>query len=254
MICDVARNITSASQGKSMIEISASLIAVLCVVVVSSAVLYYRRVRKIQTEYEKAKSVIEDVVLSFNRQLRKEADRMELVAYKVEGNSAKADNIIKRIEDVEKEVEAIKVQPPQTPEIQQTLSSQISEVNKRIESLEALQESAKGKFSVLEEEVQKLVSIPDLRSEPAIQIRRDKALAALTETEIVVLEMLVAEGSKTAPEIREKVELSREHTARLMKKLYEEGYVERETGKIPFRYSAKKEMEKVLKKPEPQNS
>jgi hypothetical protein len=38
-----------------------------------------------------------------------------------------------------------------------------------------------------------------------------------------------------------------------MKKLYEEGYLERETGKTPFRYSAKKEMEKVLKKPEPQN-
>ncbi len=254
MICDAARHITSTSQGKRMIEILASLIAVICVVIASSAVLYYRQVRKIRTEYEKAKSVIEDVILSFNRDLRKEADRMELVAYKVEGNSAKADNISKRIVAVEKEVEAIKAQPPQTPEIQQALSSQISEVNKRIESLEALQESAKGKFSVLEEEVQKLVSIPDLRSEPAIQIRRDKALAALTETEIAVLEMLVAEGSKTAPEIKERVQLSREHTARLMKKLYEEGYVERETGKIPFRYNAKKEMEKVLKKPEPQNS
>jgi uncharacterized membrane protein len=237
-----------------MIEISAALIAILCAVTVSSAVLYYRQVRKIQTEYEKAKSVIEDVVLSFNRELKKEADRVELVAYKVEGNSSKADSISKRIEAVEKEVETIKAQPPQAPETQQALSSQILDVNKRIESLEALQESAKGKFSILEEEVQKLVSIPELRSEPAIQIRRDKALAALTETEITVLEMLVADGSKTTPEIKERVGLSREHTARLMKKLYEEGYVERETGKIPFRYSAKREMEKVLKKPEPQNS
>jgi hypothetical protein len=36
-----------------------------------------------------------------------------------------------------------------------------------------------------------------------------------------------------------------------MKKLYEEGYVEREIGKIPFRYSVKSEMEKLLKKAEP---
>jgi len=72
----------------------------------------------------------------------------------------------------------------------------------------------------------------------------------LTETEIMVLEMLLSEGSKTAPEIKERVGLSREHTARLMKKLYEEGYLERETGKIPFRYSAKQELEKFLKKPE----
>jgi DNA-binding IclR family transcriptional regulator len=64
------------------------------------------------------------------------------------------------------------------------------------------------------------------------------------------LEMLAAEGAKTAPEIKERVQLSREHTARLMKKLYEEGYLERETNKIPFKYSVKKEMENLLKKPE----
>jgi predicted transcriptional regulator len=64
------------------------------------------------------------------------------------------------------------------------------------------------------------------------------------------LELLSAEGAKTAPEIKERVHLSREHTARLMKKLYEGGYLERETGKIPFKYSVKKEMEKLLRKPE----
>jgi len=44
--------------------------------------------------------------------------------------------------------------------------------------------------------------------------------------------------------------LSREHTARLMKKLYEAGYVERETKKIPFEYRIKNEMKKLLKKAE----
>ncbi len=71
-------------------------------------------------------------------------------------------------------------------------------------------------------------------------------LGAITETEIKVLEVLSSEGGKTAPEMKNKINLSREHTARLMKKLYEKGYLERETGKIPFRYSAKKEMEKFL--------
>jgi hypothetical protein len=36
----------------------------------------------------------------------------------------------------------------------------------------------------------------------------------------------------------------------LMKKLYEEGYLEREAGKIPFRYSIKKEMESLMQKTE----
>ncbi len=236
-----------------MIELVASLMTVLVVVTISSAVLYYKQIRKIQAEYEKARSVIEDVVLSFNRELRKEADRTELVAYKVEGNAAKADNIGKRIDTLEKTIESVKTQAGPSSEKEQALSLEVSKINSRISGLEALQEIVKTKVSGIEEEMQKVVSIPEIRNEPAIQIRRDKALAALTGTEIAVLEMLVTEGSKTAPEIKERVNLSREHTARLMKKLYEEGYLERETGKIPFRYSAKKEMEKVLKKPEPQN-
>jgi DNA-binding MarR family transcriptional regulator len=85
-------------------------------------------------------------------------------------------------------------------------------------------------------------------------IKRDKAMAALTDTEISVLEMLSKEGDKTAPEIKERVHLSREHTARLMKKLYEGGYLEREAGKIPFRYSIKKEMEKLMQRAEPQQT
>ena len=98
--------------------------------------------------------------------------------------------------------------------------------------------------------MQKLSAAPEIRIEPVIPIKRDKAMASLTDTEIAVLEMLAAEGAKTAPEIKERVQLSREHTARLMKKLYEEGYLERETGKIPFKYNVKKEMERFLKKPE----
>ena len=236
-----------------MIELVVSLMAVLVAATISSAILYYRQIRKIQVEYEKARSIIEDVVLSFNRELRKEVDRTELVAYKVEGNAAKADNIVKRMDSLEKTMESVKVQAVPSPEKEQALSVEFSSLNSRVASLEALQETVKTKVSGIEEEMQKFVSIPEMRNEPAIQIRREKALAALTDTEISVLEMLVTEGSKTAPEIKDRVNLSREHTARLMKKLYEEGYVERETGKIPFRYSAKKEMEKVLKKPEPQN-
>jgi DNA-binding Lrp family transcriptional regulator len=34
------------------------------------------------------------------------------------------------------------------------------------------------------------------------------------------------------PEIKGKIKLSREHTARLMKKLYESGYLERETSHV----------------------
>ena len=58
-----------------------------------------------------------------------------------------------------------------------------------------------------------------------------------TPTELQVLAMLANEGPKSAPEIGRFVGRSREHTARLMKKLYEEGYIRRDQTRIPFRYS-----------------
>ena len=65
-------------------------------------------------------------------------------------------------------------------------------------------------------------------------------MAALTDTEITVLEMLSKEGPKTAPEIKERVQLSREHTARLMKKLYEEGYLGEGSGQNSFQVQHQK--------------
>jgi DNA-binding MarR family transcriptional regulator len=177
-----------------------------------------------------------------------------LVAYKVEGNAAKTDAEVKKIEALENKVEPLEKQFGLIKENNTNVFSKVSEVETRIQNVETSQETLKTKITALEEQAQKFSMVPDMKSEPVIPIRRDKALAALTETEVAVLEMLSTEGSKTAPEIKEKVRLSREHTARLMKKLYEEGYLERETGKIPFRYSVKKEMEKLLKKAESQQA
>jgi len=61
-------------------------------------------------------------------------------------------------------------------------------------------------------------------------------LSLLTPTERETLEILKAEGSKAAPELGQRLRKSREHTSRLMKKLYLEGYVDRESNRAPFRY------------------
>ncbi len=70
-----------------------------------------------------------------------------------------------------------------------------------------------------------------------------------TPTELQVLTLLVAEGPKSAPEIGQAVGRSREHTARLMKKLYEEGYIRRDQTRIPFRYSVVDRIKQAAKKP-----
>jgi chromosome segregation ATPase len=233
-----------------VIETLLILIGVLLAATVGASVEYYRQIRKAQKEYEKAREAVEDIVLSFNRELKREADRLELVAYKVEGSAAKANASLERVDNIEKKVASIENQLSAISENNAKILSKMVEVDRKADNMEAAHQTLRTKITELEEQVQKLSEVPEVKIEPVIPIRRDKAMAALTDTEVTVLEMLSAEGSKTAPEIKDRVQLSREHTARLMKKLYEKGYLERETGKIPFRYSLKKEMEKFLKKPE----
>lgn len=60
-------------------------------------------------------------------------------------------------------------------------------------------------------------------------------LARLTPTEKAVLELLVV-GPREAPEIGRLAVKSREHTARLMKSLFEQGFVEREEDRQPYVY------------------
>jgi hypothetical protein len=233
-----------------LVDLLLILIGVLLAATVGASAEYYRQIRKAQREYEKAKGAVEDIVLSFNRELKREADRLEIMAYKVEGSTSKADTGLKRIDNIEKKIVPFESQVNTLSENNTSIIAKLTSVDIKMRDIETAHDIIKTKIAGLEDQVQKFSSAPEVRSEPVIPIRRDKAMAALTDTELAVLEMLSTEGPKTAPEIKERVRLSREHTARLMKKLYEEGYLERETGKIPFKYSVKKEMEKLLKKAE----
>jgi len=231
-------------------EVLLILVGVLLAVTFGAAVEYYRQIRRVKKEYEKAKETVEDVVLSFNRQLKREAEKLELVAYKVEANSSKSDKAIKRTEEIEKRLFALE------PKISVKLKDgektlvRLDEIDNKVRDVVASQEALAAKISDVEKQAQQFSMIPEAKVEAVIPIKREKALAPLTETELSVLEMLAMEGPKTAPEIKDRIKLSREHTARLMKKLYEEGYLERDTSKIPFKYRIKKEMEKLLKKAE----
>jgi predicted ArsR family transcriptional regulator len=231
-------------------EVLLALVSVLLAVTVGAAVEYYRYLRRLQQEYSKAKDTVEDIILSFNRELKREAEKLELVAYKIVASTSKSDRAMDKIEETEKKLHVLEGKIGSAVEGKEVTSARLDEIDKKVRDATASQETLTSKISRIEEQMHQLSTVPEARVEAVIPIRREKALAPLTETEVSVLEMLTSEGPKTAPEIRERVKLSREHTARLMKKLYEDGYLERDSSKIPFKYSVKKEMEKLLRKTE----
>lgn len=290
------KNHRQVTESKAMIDIiviaAITTLVSLLIATAYAATQYYKQLLRAQEEYGKARDIVEDVVLSFNRELRREAERLSNVSYEVEGAVSQANAGLKKANKIEERILPLEVKVENVSadvanltsvvgtitegsakilekissfdangidaKIQsiETTKERVSNVDLKIRDLEQAQENLKAKLVGIEEQLQKQPAIFDRANEypPQISvmpIKREKAMASLTDTEVATLELLVSEGPKTAPEIKEKVHLSREHTARLMKKLYEEGYLERETGKLPFRYSLKKEMEKLLKKPEP---
>jgi len=209
-----------------------------------------RRIRQSQIQYQKAKAAVDDIVLSFNRQLRQENSRLQMVAFKVEALAGKGDKLAQSVEHIAKAVGALESEAPGVADDKNQLLARLQDLEGKVRDFSTSHEAVSSKLTNLEELTKQLTALPD-KVEAAIPIRRDKAVSQLTETELAALEILASEGPRTAPEIKQKIGLSREHTARLMKKLYEEGYLERETGKIPFKYSVKKEMRDLLKKPQP---
>jgi chromosome segregation ATPase len=275
--------VTAKSQRmKITVDLTVIIFGVLLAVTAVAGYEYYRQIRRAHKEYDKslkeydkAKDFIEDIVLSFDRELKRESDKFDMMVSKVEGSHSVAEASYRKAERFENKIEPLETQLIALSQSQQDMSqtitanftenmqnntniiSGLSNLSAKLQEIMSTQESLKNRITGFEEQIQKLSIAPYPREAitevvlPPVPIKRDKALAALTETEIAVLEMLSKEGAKTAPEIKERVHLSREHTARLMKKIYEEGYVDREAGKIPFRYTIKKEMEALLQKAEP---
>jgi len=232
-----------------MVDLILVLSIFLFVVAVGFAVEYYRYLVKVKDEYEKVKIAFNDILLSFSRELKRTTESLEAVSYKVEAASARSSEAINKVEGFEGKLKALEVKTSVVFEDKDKLLARLDAIEKQTCDVVASHKDLTSKISLIEEKMRQLI-LPETGIETVIPIKREKALAHLTNTELAVLEMLAKEGPKTAPEIKEKVKLSREHTARLMKKLYEEGYLERDSSKIPFKYSVKREMEKILKKTE----
>ena len=97
--------------------------------------------------------------------------------------------------------------------------------------------------------VQSAVIQSSIRTDPSV-VQPGSLNSITTPTELQVLTLLADEGPKSAPEIGRIVGRSREHTARLMKKLFDEGYVRRDQTRIPFRYSTVERVKQSFTKAE----
>jgi len=223
-------------------------VSVLSALTLFVTILYSKRIVDAYKKYIDAKNVVNDVVLSFNRQLKMQEDQLETSTRKISVLSSHNKFFAERLENQEKEVQTLANRVESFSDMKK-ISPRIGVLENRLDEVVSIKDALLKKIAVIEkQQLRRKDSGTEI--ETAIPIKRERVLAPLTTTELTVLEFLAVEGEKTAPEIKEQIELSREHTARLMKKLYEKGYLERSAKKIPFTYKLNEEMQKILKKPE----
>lgn len=115
-----------------------------------------------------------------------------------------------------------------------------------------LEKSVEDMITRYKQILQELESIRSKPVPPVAELRpvlqEDPILERLTATERETLQIL-KEGPLHAPELGRRVNKSREHMARLMKRLYLEGYVDRETDQPPFRYKLNDKLRSSLGAP-----
>jgi hypothetical protein len=204
---------------------------------------YYLKIRQASKEYMKAKKALDEILISFNKELRTEDEKIRELEQKNNVQIVEAINAVIRIEP---KIMNLEDRMKKLEESTTINNDNKENTKKRTEhslnqQIEPIKETIMTSVATNGYETSENITIPP------IPLKRESTLASLTDTEIKILELIASQGEKTAIQIRNEIKLTREHTARLMKKLYISGYVERRTDRTPYVYRLKKEMEPFLK-------
>lgn len=199
------------------------------VVLVVASYIFYQRIKMAQMEYDESRGVVTNITSAFTRQVKNmesEIDRVEREALQAKYMANEAINAGQGSGDA-------------------TLAGleKVKELNDRVENIET-------SIETMRDDLKKLASQPRVISQQPvtapIPVEGTNILQQITLTEMEVLKMIVDLGEGTVPEIKNVISKTREHTARLLKKLYEKGYIDRNTSSMPYRYSIRKEIRELI--------
>ena len=200
------------------------------VVLVVASYIFYQRIKMAQYEYDESRGNVQNITSMFTRQVK----RMESEINRVEREALQAKYMAN---------EAFSAGQGSGDATLAGLEK-VVELNNRVENIET-------SIETMRDELKKLASQPRVISQAAsvsapIPVEGNNIIQQITETEMDVLKMIVDLGEGTVPEIKDVIGKTREHTARLLKKLYEKGYIDRNTSSMPYRYSIRKEIRELI--------
>jgi prefoldin subunit 5 len=201
--------------------------------------LVLRRLGISRISYLEAKQLLSAMVSSLSKRIewnealtRELSEQLQLLNtnqthLRVEGQTTDDERLLEYTRDSNGSMERFIERVDALQTRQKKLEDDVQEIRYHIDRLSSSEEASGGARPV------------------PVGVVTEDTLAKLTPTEKAVLELL-ARGPKAAPEIGRFMTKSREHTARLMKSLFEQGFVQRETDRQPYEYRLNEKVKGVL--------
>ena len=225
---------------ENIILLIPSLIFIIIIIILTYK--YYNKILDAQKEYAVAKQLVSNIVLTFRKRINEQNTKVDNILYDIEELQSSIEKRRKQeiyfqdnINDIIKSMTSVFT-------INKKLVDNFIVINTKIDKLKTTDKILYNTLELFKKEQKELLQKPILK----LPSNQRKSFVKLTRTEIQIIQILLSEGAKTAPKIMVEINKTREHTSRLMKKLWQEGYIERDTNSIPFIYRPTKELKKRI--------
>lgn len=211
----------------------------LILVVILSYKSYYKIIHATK-EYNEAKQLVSNIIFTFRKRIDEQNEKIDNSTYDIEELQSSIENSKKQEKYFQERLNNLITSVISTVLTDKKLVDNLLIINDKIVKLKSTDEVLYNSIESLKKEQKEALIKPILKLPPD----QGSNLVKLTRTERQVIQILLSEGAKTAPMIMEAIGKTREHTSRLMKKLWQEGYIERDTNNMPFTYRPTKELKK----------
>ena len=199
--------------------------------------IYYKRISQAQEEYEASRDLVRGITNGFARLFSRLASAIsgfENTVAETQSAAAQALEISRMSVEVSKSgVDERKL-----------LAERFEGTEKAIEEM---------RKEILDLSKRPVPLVQAVAMDAPIPLQQRDVLDQLTPTELGVLSLIDEMGEGSVPEIREKIQKTREHTARLLKKLFDKGFIDRNTSRMPYRYLLRKEVMELIKNHQARN-
>jgi predicted transcriptional regulator len=195
---------------------------------------FYSKLRLATREYENSKDIVKAITMTAKINIDKQKKQIEEIEYELENIQSQIEQNRGNLENNHEQIDIILNSIMTILKMNKKISENMILLNKKINNMPLTRQDLNKHIRNVKEE----------NAEDRSQQNSDYQTQQfnLTSTEQNIVQILLDEGPKTAPQIQKNIGKTREHTSRLLKKLWQEGYIDRETHSIPYKYRPSNEL------------